>query len=219
MVWIEATKDTMKAIWIDGNIPSFKELEKKRKKYLDQDNFGYLQKKPSTDYTKDEMFRRLICFLIKDNQIKNNNYIGQYDIFLMRYYELPRPILDIKKYRDCSTFSNLEKYRSLKIPLSPFYDIFNTELKKKEDKDSYRQIIAAFSPFQFKCGKKLTNDLLKELDFKIKDPNEYKDYAHFEYICKDFLESYFLKPYVNPDFVAEEILNLIGFETLYSQIK
>lgn len=197
-------QDIMKAIWIDGFLPSINTMERIREKYLEIDDSVYLRKRPYLEYSNDEIFKRLAHVIRRDyekkieKKTKDIDLFHHCDLFLMQFAPT-----------HSANFKSRGPLLGHDLQLS---ETFKNEVAKEDNKKNYRQIIVTFSPYCCDVGDQCTQQLIEKLNFKIKIPKEYENFPKFKEDCKNFLGRYFLEPYIAPCMVAEEKLNLLGFE-------
>jgi len=198
MAWIESDQDLIKVIWIDGYLPSVEDLENLRRSYRDSYKSDVLIKRPNSDYSPDELFKRLGSAIRKKYCNKEFNVLKLFhscNLFLTRYVP------------DESDSKNM----SIVQPDFKLGDTFRTELLKASRNPSYRQVLITFSPYICEMGDKCTRELIEKVNFRIRGAEDYEKFDDFRRECENFLEEYFSIPFLAPCMIARNRLNSAGF--------
>lgn len=184
---IESKDSERSAIWIDGYIPSSEKIEPKLKK------MGVYSKISYTELGWTELDYMIRDFLSKQRAIfhKKASEKGKAELHLCDLF-----------YSKALPFGELpEVFKKI----TPFYEeIIN-------DKDNnYRQLIVTYEPQLCSVGKQCTMNLIKELEFELKSPENYKNFKRFKESCQEILD-HIAEAYEAPCIIASGRLKNLGF--------
>jgi hypothetical protein len=186
ITWIELEGEPHRIILVDGYLPSLKKLEEKLK------NAGFLPE-PS------EVNRKHIDDLV-------GSFLGRN----MESYH--RKVEGNKK----ANFHNCDLFYSKVLPpqdlpnffknITPFYEEI-----EKEKHENYRQLILVYDTGLCQMGRGCMRNLIKKLEFDIKQHENYKNYPKFKEGILGLLDYAVLDPYEAPCILARERFKKIGF--------
>jgi len=190
ITWIELEGDPHRIILVDGYLPNLKNLEKKLNKA------GYLQepsgfnKQHYDDFTED-LIRSFL-----------ESAMGSYH----------RKVERNKK----ANFHNCDLFYLKAIPPQDPLNFFKNimpiyEEIEKENTENYRQLILVYDTELCQMGRGCMRNLIRKLDFEIKNVEKYKNYPIFKEEILELLDYAVLGPYEAPCIVARERLKKTGF--------